>query len=289
MQSFKEIVDEPSKAEDRALEYLEGSKGFEEYMNVPQSGNGMLGIQNANATQLEEMGFQTRKQMQTSLTNKFGGGMGELSNQMSSEIKEWQNKQSELDDVAAAKQTAEQLRRTEGLFFKVNPMRGLPFLKRIEKQYSLDVKQVAADGMEPASINPSVMAGFKHTPKLMYGLGIAASIGLGQNWQNVHFSFQGVGFRSFTAWEWQYGISAYVGFERMYKQAAFQPKKVDQTDVLPETHNTAIYSESMLIGVTKKYNVNKKYSGTIQLLYDIWWQQKGLRSPIVLRFVTNTK
>ncbi len=134
------------------------------------------------------------------------------------------------------------------------------------------------------------MVGFKHTPKLIYGVGMAASIGLGQSWQDIHLSFQGIGYRTFATWEWQYGIGVYAGYERMYKAFVFtQNTGSAATDITTTPHDTPNYDESLLIGLTKSYHMNSKYNGAIQVLYDVWWQQKGLNSPIVVRFITTTK
>ncbi len=168
-------------------------------------------------------------------------------------------------------------------------MRGLPFIKRIEKQYNWQTSRATADGKQPALLEASAMAGFRHTPRLTYGAGLAYAEGLGQSWQHIKLTFQGVGYRTFATWQWQYGIGAYAGYERMYKKAAFIKEQPPDSDLRPTPHSSARYTESILAGLTKSYNINAKYKGAIQVLYDIWWQQKGLRSPIVLRFVTVKK
>ncbi|HXS37415.1 MAG TPA: hypothetical protein VN721_11995 [Flavipsychrobacter sp.] len=38
-----------------------------------------------------------------------------------------------------------------------------------------------------------------------------------------------------------------------------------------------------------KFHAFNKHNNQLQLLYDIWWQQEGLRTPIFLRFATMTK
>jgi hypothetical protein len=111
---------------------------------------------------------------------------------------------------------------------------------------------------------------------------------LGKNWNNIHFSFEGLGVRSFANWEWQYGIGLYGGYERTFRQTSFRKTKGTQTGIEPSIHQKSGYSEAVMIGLTKAYRINAKWNGQIQLLYDIWWQDKGLRSPFVLRII-NTK
>ena len=291
MKVYKEMDDDPTVAEDKAMEYLQGTDGFDKAMSNDGAAGSMQSLGgNADASQLEKMGYQTKGQMQKNLQGKFGGNLGNVAKQVNGTIKDFQNKQKDITgSIKDSKQSVAKLKNTDKPSFKVNPMRGLPFMKRIEKQYNWQATRATADGKQPALMNLSAMAGFKYTPKLTYGVGIATSIGMGQSWQNIHFSFQGIGYRTFATWEWQYGIGAYAGYERMYKQAAFIKQKDQPPIDVPTPHSTGNYTESLLVGLTKKYNINTKYKGAIQVLYDIWWQQKGLPNPIVLRFVTIKK
>jgi hypothetical protein len=293
MKAFKDIEEEPTKAEDEAMDYLQGTSGFDKAMKSATGGGTgsmeSLSASGADAAQMEKMGYQTKQQLQGSLQQKFGGSIGSISKQMSGELSQWKEKQNDISSLKETKQSLKNLKNTEKPAFKVNPMRELPFWKRIEKQYSWQTARPSADGTQPAAIKPSASVGFKHSPKLTYGLGIGTSFGLGQSWQNIHFSFQGIGFKSFTTWEWQYGIGLYTGYERMYKNFLFKQSTPTAATDAPTVHNTANYNESLLFGLTKKYHINSKYNGSIEVLYDIWWQQKGLQSPIVLRFTTTTK
>lgn len=290
MNVYKDMEEDPSKAEDRALEYLEGSEGFDNAMKG-QSGSIQGMTSGASSSDLEKMGYQTKNQLQQNLQQKFGSGLGSVAQNVNSQITQYQDQlngiKSSINDAKQTKRSLAQLKNTSKPSFKVNPMRGLPlFWKRFEKQYNWQMTRAAATG-QPALLDASAMIGFKHTPKLVYGAGIASSIGLGQSWSNIHFSFQGIGLRTYATWQWQYGIGTYLGYERMYKQAVFikQPETTG-TDVLPSTHNTSTYSESLLVGLTKSYRINSKYNGAIQILYDVWWQQKGMSSPILIRIAT---
>lgn len=290
--AFKDIKDDPSKAEQRAMEYLQGQPGFDKYL---QGNDGMQGLQgkNMSSADLEKMGFQTKQQMTANLQKKFGGNLSGLQQNMGTQVKQFHDG---LNKVKSAKNTVKQSRQSikhannlNKLSFKVNPMRGLPFSKRIEKQYNYQTTRVTIDG-KPAILQLSAMAGFKHTPRLTYGLGVATSIGLGQNWNNIRFSFEGVGLRSFASWQWQYGIGAYAGYERMYRNAVFISKSSENIPAVDlNTHNTKAYMDAVLIGLTKSYRLNEKWNGSIQVLYDIWWKEKGLRSPILLRFSNSKK
>jgi len=288
MKVYKDIADKPSKVEEMALEYLQGTPGFSQHLNRAMSGipiaNNFLDQQ-----EMEQMGFQTRKKMQTHLTQQFGKNTNLVTKKIGSQIKDHQDKINGLvKDAKETKKTVGQIKRARHSSFKINPMRELPFWKRIDKQYSWQTSRATIDG-KPAMLEAAATAGFKHTPRITYGIGLSTVIGLGQNWNNIHFSWRGIGLRSYASWEWQFGINIYAGYERMYKKATFSNAATHDSEYVSNSHSTSKWNESALFGLTKSYYINSKWNGTIQVLYDIWWQQKELRSPIVLRFTIQAK
>jgi len=293
MKVFKDISSEPSKAEDLALETLQGEQGFDQCLH-PNNPNSMasLAAKGASVSDLEKMGYPTKRQLTASLQQKFGNGLGGMQQKMGSQMQGYMSEVKKLQTARNAalqtKTSLSALRKPKKPEFKINPMRGLPFAQRMEKQFNWQTSRSTLDG-KPAMLQASVMAGFKHTPRLSYGIGIATSIGLGQNWNNLKLSFQGLGLRTYVSWQLIYGIGLYAGYERMYKQAAFLDTKQASNELIPTTHNTRSYNESILAGLTKTYNINNKWNGSIQILYDAWWKEKGLRSPIVLRFASIKK
>lgn len=286
--AFKEMAEEPSKAEDQALEYLQGQKGFSSYL---KNSSGMASLpDNASGSDLRKVGYQTKQQVSEQLQQKFGSGLPAIQQKMGGQVKDFQDKLSKVrtaaNTVKQTKQSAKQLTAVRTPSFKVNAERAKPFWQRIERQFNWQTSRANVSGSQPAMLQLSAMAGFKNTPKLSYGLGIATSIGLGNGWNDVHLSFEGIGLRSYAAWKWQFGIGAYAGYERMYKLAAFigQKDAIEASEQNP--HNRTNYNESVLIGLTKTYRMNDKWNGSLQVLYDIWWKEKNLKSPIVLRFAT---
>jgi hypothetical protein len=303
MNVYKEMEEDPTKAEDKALEYLQGTEGFSGSMNQAAAGGAggasMQGLSSSmSAADMSKMGFQTQDQVQQGLQQKFGSNLGGLAGSVGSQITSFQSQAQGItggiNDAKQTLQSAKSIKNINKPSFKVNPMRGLPFWKRVQKQYTWQTTKATVDGTTgapiPAMLTATAMMGYKQTPKLVYGVGVISALGLGQSWSDVHLSWQGAGFTTYTTWQWQYGIGTYAGYERMYKQVAFTGAQQPSTIVAdPSPHNTDNYSESILIGLTKSYNINSKWNGSIQLLYDIWWQQKGLASPIVIRFATLSK
>lgn len=295
---FQQIKDEPSRLEEKSLEYLQGHEGFDNCLKGNPGGMEALAGKGIDATALQKMGYQTKQQMNAQLQKKLGGSGGGIQQQMSKDVAKWQDKANKLMTAGkGVRQKSQELRNSQSSLkrfgkidkpsFKVNPMKAQPLTRRIEKQINWQTTRATLDG-KPAIFQVSAMAGYKHTPNLTYGVGIAPSIGLGQNWSNIRISFEGLGLRSFAEWKWIYGIGLYAGYERTYKMAAFDDKTTE-TNLVPNKHNTAIYNEAIVAGLTKTYSINEKWSGSIQVLYDVWWKEKSLRSPIIIRFATIKK
>ena len=298
IKALKDIVDEPSKVEEKAFEYLEGTEGFENAMDgIGQSSRSMHGMpNNTSSSELEKMGFQTKQQVQNSLKEKFGSNLSGVSQKTGNQIKQFSDKGEAIakkvkegeNNISDSKKIIKDVKSTDRPSFNINPMRGRLFRQRIEKQYNWQTTRATIEN--PALLEASVLAGFKHTPSLTYGLGLATSVGLGSGWSKVKISFEGIGLRSYIHWQWQYGIGAYAGYERMFKcDALANTKQTSPESFSPSVHNTGHYSESIVLGLTKQYNINTKYNGAVQVLFDVWWKAKGLRSPVVLRFSTQTK
>jgi hypothetical protein len=268
---------------------LQGQEGFD---NALKDDKGMAGLpSNTSTSDLEKMGIETKRQMSGRLQGKFGkDGLSNIQQSMSKQVGEFQDKTKGITTAASnAKQTKKSLKsvnKVEKPSFKINPMRALPFSKRIEKQFSWQTSRASVNNGQPAILQLGAMAGFKHTPRLTYGLGIATNIGLGQSWSNIRFSFAGLSIRTYAQWKWLYGVGAYAGYERNYRQSAF----FDSKETIPAStineHNSKLYNETLLMGLTKSYRISDEWNGGVQLLYDIWWKEKGQRSPVIIRFTT---
>lgn len=286
---FRSVSEELDEAEEAALEILQGQAGFDEALQGDNANSlQALSGKGASTSDLEKMGYQTKRQMQQQLQSKFGSNLGGLQEGMSKQITDYQDKLKELENakktVQRTKQSAQQLKHIDKPSFKVNPMRCLPFGRRIEKQYNWQTTRATIDS-KPAMFQFSAMAGFKHTSRLSYGVGLATSIGLGKNWNNIRFTFEGLGLRTYAQYKVIWGIGAYAGYERMFKSVVFTGKDANTIEYNKKEnqHNTRQYSEAVMLGLTKDYRINDKWNGSLQVLHDVWWKEKGLNSPIIIR------
>ncbi|MBT2561344.1 hypothetical protein J7E50_10920 [Pedobacter sp. ISL-68] len=309
IKAWKELADEPDEAETAALEYLQGTEGFGESLTSNNSGAfGGLG-NNATAENLQRLGFQTKSQVNGLLQQKFGSSLGSVQQQMADQVKDYSEKLKGITDkvkeakdginnakqtLNEAKQAKNKLKNIEKPTFKKNPERGKPFLKRLEPVYNFQTTRDTPDGLRPAMLELGAGVAFKHSPKLSYGIGIALSTGLGQNWQNIKLTYEGVSARAFADWKLIYGFSAQAGYERIFRPAnrPYLPETQNQSTnpSNPDAHNNILkesfggQQQAAYIGIMKRYRINSNWSGTFLAGYNFLWQQEELRSPFVLRF-----
>lgn len=311
MKAFKQMADDPDEAEEEALEYLQGTEGFAKYLNSGNPAFGGLG-NDATAEDLQRMGYQTKGQVNAMLQQKLGNNLGQVQQQMAAQVQEYQDK---LNDVTGkigdakksleegkqtlqeARQAKDQLKHIEKPAFKKNPERGKPFWQRLETQYNFQTFRATPDGLRPAMLELGASVGFKHTPRLSYGLGLALSAGPGQNWQNIRFTYEGVTVRAYADWRWQYGFSLQAGYERAFRPANRPYLPEQQDNAAAGTNNPAAakpnnalreafggQQQVAYIGIMKRYKISSKWNGTFLIGYNVLWQQEGMRSPFLLRF-----
>ncbi|RKE52420.1 hypothetical protein DFQ12_2656 [Sphingobacterium detergens] len=305
MKAWRDLADDPDAAEEKALEYLQGIEGFENNIINKNLAFGGLGV-SATAADLQSIGYQTKDQMKGILQTKFGGNLQAVQQRMGEQIQQFSEKLNGVKDkVTEAKQAAiearqglnkakafkEKLTQIEKPAFKKNPERGKPFWQRLETQYNFQTARTTPDGLRPAMLEFGASIAFKHTPKLSYGIGMATSIGLGKNWQNIKFSYEGISARAYADWLVMYGISVQVGYEQIFRPLN-RPYLKDQADPnKPQSQHSDNAWRSAFgnlqhlgyAGLMKRYHINDKWSGTFLIGYNFLWQQYNLRTPFMIR------
>lgn len=284
IKAFKNIANEPERLEELALEYLKGTKGFESALSNgvrKQSSQGAVSMQGMKPEDLERMGFQTKRSVRKQLNKKFNLKQPE-------KLKAFKNKiakaKQEFNKLKTQKsQLKKQLEEGKKEGFKPNPMRGLPFSKRIEKNFNWQVKGVANG--EPAKVDFGGQIGFKHTQRLTYNLLAGTSVGLGENIRNIKITYQGFRTGVNLDWKWIWGVSGQIGYEILFKKYTNSFYEQTETNIEPQLVNhTKKLKHTAYAGLMKTYKINKKYNGTILLAYDFLWNKYYKPSPFVIRF-----
>ncbi|MBK7764414.1 MAG: hypothetical protein IPI46_13890 [Bacteroidetes bacterium] len=286
LKAFKNIANDPSILEEKALNYLRGMKGFEEHLS--NSHYSLAGKQNSNgsiqnnlsAGDLEKMGYQTKRQVNKQLSTQIGNSSEKLQELNTQVKKQVEDIKKVKQDITKAKDALHKIKKPS---FKVNSMRELPLRLRLEKSYNWQVLKSNND--LPAILEMNAQLGFKHTPRLTYSFVAGGSLGMGTNWQNIKLSFEGLRIGVNANVKWIFGISGQVGYERVYKNYQ-DTKLIPATDGIPQQliTTTKYYRDIAYCGIQKTYKINSKYSGTMLLAYDFLWKSGNASTPVIWRF-----
>lgn len=305
MKAWRELADDPDETEEKAMEYLQGVEGFDNYLNTNKNSFGGLG-NNATAADLQRLGYQTKGQMSKMLQDKFGNNLQAVQQSMGEQVQQFSEKLNGVTDklkeaknatqeakrsLAEAKAAKDKIKHLEAPSFAKNPECGKPFWQRLETQYNFQTTRTTTNGLRPAMLELGASVAFKHTPKLSYGLGIATSIGLGQNWQNIKLSYEGISARAYADWILLYGFSAQVGYEQIFRpfNRPYLEDQVTPGNPQPQQSDNVLKTafggqqHSAYVGIMKRYRINSKWSGTFLAGYNFLWQQSDLRTPFLFR------
>lgn len=154
--------------------------------------------------------------------------------------------------------------------FKVNNQKTKSFWKRLE--FGTNLQTVKSNLYFPNTSDVGVSAGFKLSDKSIIGIGATTKIGWGTGWNNINITSQGAGLRSFFDIKIKGGFWASGGAEMNYRPVNnFLPGIT-----LPPFGELGrgLWQKSALLGISKKYNIGKKWKGNAQLLYDFLWKQQ---------------
>lgn len=300
MNAWRSVADDPDAAEEKAMEYLQGIEGFESYISNNKIGLGS----GVSAADLQNMGYQTKGQVQQMLSEKFGS-LQVVQQAMQGQIKDFSDRLGKVTDklkeasnlaqdarqgLQEAKTTKDKLKHIEKRGFRKNPERGKPFWLRLETQYNFQTTRATPDGLRPAMLELGASVAFKHTPSLSYGIGVATSIGLGQDWQHIRLSYEGITARVYADWKLLYGFSLQAGYERASRPAGRAYLEENSNDPQPVVSSGNALKqvfgggqEAAYLGIMKRYRISNKWSGTFMAGYNFLWQQSNLRTPFMLR------
>lgn len=147
----------------------------------------------------------------------------------------------------------------EGEFgsFKPNSQRTKSFWQRIE--YSTDLQFGRPVNFLPATSDIALQIGYKLNDKSSIGIGTAYKLGLGEGWNRIRFSQQGIGFRSFINWRLK---------GNFYVQGNAELNYMSQFRNYAQLRQFNDWQRAAMLGISKKYRISKKIKGNFQVLYD---------------------
>ena len=292
VKEYKEILKDPKKIEKKALELLAKTKFFQDFMKK----NSMLaslfrmpGDPNDPDYLASLSGLQTRAQVNAIVQQQIGSG-GPNAQQVFN-----QNLQSAQSQMNALKARIGQLGGSssddimpEG--FRPNEEKQKSFGKRIE--YSTNFQAQKSTSFFPATSDLGLGAGYKLNSKSIIGVGASFKLGLGNGWQHIKFSGQGIGLRSYIDWKAPFGSSQKGMWKNIWISGGYEMNYKTGFNAIDQLRNLGGWQRSGLIGISRSIPVKTKFftKTKLQLLWDfLSYQQVPRTQAVIFRIGYNFK
>lgn len=252
LNEYKSLYEHPSKLENKAISALKQLPAYNEFIqknsligslfNLPSDYNETRGLE----------GLQTRNLTDQLITQRLGtdavarAAVTQQMEQARDQLNELKNKFSSLGNTG-------EIPDVPG--FKPNALKTKSFLQRLE--YGGNIQFQRNTSYYPTTSDIAAQVGYKFHKNGSAGLGLAYKLGLGQGWNHVVFTHQGIGLRSFADWKIKGTFYLNGGYELNYTKVFNSVRELRGN-----------WQKSTLIGVSKKYKINSKLKGNILVLYD---------------------
>lgn len=256
MKSYKEAFKDPRKAEQEVLAVLRKTKAFNNFM----SRNSQLAslFTPAGSNSAEDLaqsleGLQTRTMVENLIQQQMGGAAGNASSTVSEQMEmarsQFEQLKKNFPDADNAAEMPD---------FKPNDMKRKRFVNRLE--FGGNVQFQKGTHQFPAGCDLSLQVGYKFHKSGVIGAGMVYKVGLGEGWNKIRLSHQGIGIRSFADWKVTRTLYVNGGYEKHYNAAFSNPLNLRGADG---------WSTSGLIGISTKVKIPKsRFKSNAMLLYD---------------------
>lgn len=252
---YKRTLSDPAKLQAKLLQLANTIPAFKNFFSKHSELAALFRVPENYGSMASLQGLQTRYAVQGLIDQRIAAG-GPGAQQIVQ-----QNLASAQAQLQQLKDKMKQLGNGGGDVdmpgFKPNNQRTKSFLQRLE--FGTNVQTQKAQYYFPATSDLGLSVGYKLNDKSIIGLGASYKLGLGNGWNNIKLTHQGVGLRSFLDWKLKGSFYVSGGYEQNYK-AVF--------NTIAQLKDLNAWQQSALLGISKKYRVSKKFKGNIQLLYD---------------------
>ena len=273
LRAYKEMWNNPDQILQKALTLLNRLPAFQAFMK----NNSLLGSLfkvpgNYGAAQAVS-GLQTREQVAQLVQNQVsaGGAAGasSLESNLQSAEAQLDGYKSKLGALGAGNGDMDMPN------FKPNDQKTKTFWKRLE--YGTNFQTTHNSTYFPMTTDLGLSLAYKLGHNNLIGVGASYKLGWGNGIQDIAFSSQGVGLRSFLQIHIKGSFSATGGFEYNYTTPFNSYKQIKQLQY---------WTKSGLIGVTKTVSLKSRVfkNTSVSLLWDfLSYQQVPQTQPILFR------
>ena len=265
--NYKKLFQDERKAEQTAKMILNKIPAFTEFLKRNSMLAGLFDIPGENAVLQPDM--QTRAGVQQLIQGRLAT-MGPQAQDIVS--KNLQAAHSQLNDLQ--KKLANGYSNGEMPPGRVNPEKTKLFKQRLE--YGFNMQFSKTNGLIPSATDIAVSIAYKARDGILIGLAGSYKLGIGTI-DNIHFSNEGIGLRSFVDIKWKKQLYLTGGFEMNYNERF--------RDIAFIKDNN-LWQQSALLGITKKFSIKTKFTKgtTASILYDFLSQQHvPVSTPIIFR------
>lgn len=274
---YKEVLNSPEKIEREALKILQKQPFFQQFMAKhgelarlfgPPAGADAAGAGNPIP------GLQTRQGLMQELQTRFGATALQSSGALQQQI---QNGMDQLSDQQALQlgnilenagltkpeSTGELQQTLTPAQQEKAGLKSKSFKERLEIGWNLQSATRIQNFGAIRDVGLSI--GYKLNPRSVAGVGIAYKFALGESWQKLKWTHEGVGFRSFIDWrvaaagsKLLQGIWLTGGFEMNYFS--------NLTNLLQINLNS--WNNSLIIGISKTLKIGSSVN-KVQIVYRV--------------------
>jgi hypothetical protein len=269
LKEYKSIFTDETKLEKTAIELIKKILGFEKFASENSALAGLFGnfsLQgSAGASSIPIVnGLAPRSQVMQAIQVVAGAGFNPTSI-ISQQMPDIKNRFKNLLGGSGGADT-------ELPDFKPNSQKTKSFLKRLE--YSSEIQFGSPNNYLPTTANIALSVGYKLNDKFSAGGGMSYILGLGQGWNNLKFSSEGIGFRTYMKMKLKKGFNIQGGSEWNYN--------VHFNKIIDLKNNG--WQQTALLGFTKSMKAGKKAKSELKLLYDFLHNShKPATAPFIFR------
>lgn len=274
VRQYRELWEDPSKLEQKLLEYVLKSDKFKEFFSKNSQLASLFSLPGGSPAGASLQGLQTRASVQQGIADRFGAGpqvqqmISQNLQAAQGQLSELKNKLAQYGSGAYGNSTSD-IDLPEG--FKPNTQKTKTFLQRLE--YGANVQNQKARSYFPVTSDLGLSLGYKLNDNSSVGVGASYKLGWGRGWDHLRLTSEGVGLRSYVDVKLKGSLYISGGYEQNYR-TAFQS--------IQQLKEYAAWQTSGLVGLSKKYKVSKKLKGDMKLLWDFLSYQQVPRTQAIL-------
>lgn len=268
LNEYKSLLNDPKKAEQKAIAALRGSSLFRDFMKKNSLLAQLFKVPDNYGSPESLAGLQTVASVQQLLDQRMAAGGPNAQQMIQQNLQQAQNKLKALKEkINKLGGGSSSMDMPTG--FSPNAMRTKSFLQRIE--YGLNIQTQKVKGILPTTSDIALTAGYKLNSKSSIGIGASYKLGWGTGIKDIHLTSQGMGLRSYVDIKLKGSIWISGGYEMNYQHAFVKYE---------ELYNIHSWSRSGLVGLTKKYKIGKK-ANNMQVLWDFLSYSQAPRTEAI--------